>query len=112
MTNFHHIPGVAEHSLGMKRLEDAPAVCDRVLSCLERASTENDGERRKALLTFVVAGGGYTGVETMAAVNDLVRDKAAQYQIAGDAPGPHNSDQPGTAATLRNQRGTRSLRTK
>ncbi len=82
VTNYHHTPGVAEHALGVKRLEDASAVCQRVLDCLERAKTEHDESRRKALLTFVVAGGGFTGVETMAAINSLVREQVAKTNVA------------------------------
>ncbi len=87
VTNYHHIPGVAEHSLGVKQLGDASAICKHVLSCLERAKTEKDEARSKALLTFVVAGGGYTGVETMAAINDLVRDQVADRARATDRVG-------------------------
>ncbi len=85
VTNFHEIPGVAETSFQMKRLEDASAICDRVTACLERAAVEHDPAKRKALLTFVVAGGGYTGVETMAALNDLVREQVRQYGNASEA---------------------------
>ncbi len=79
VTNFHNISGVSESALQMKTLSDAVAVCNRVLACLEQAALENDPAKRKELLTFVVAGGGYTGVETMAALNDLVRDTVSQY---------------------------------
>ncbi len=82
VTNYHGIPGVAEHSLGVKRLEDASAICKQVLSRLEQAKTESDESRRKALLTFVVAGGGFTGVETMAAINSLVREQVDRTNIA------------------------------
>ncbi len=71
--NFHGIPGLREHSLQMKRLRDADAVRNRVLALLERANAERDPAVRRRLLTFVVGGGGFTGVETMAAMNDLVR---------------------------------------
>ncbi len=73
VTNFHNTPGVEENSIPMKRLEDASASFNQVSSCLERAAVENDTAKRRELLTFVVGGGGYTGVETMAAINDLVR---------------------------------------
>ena len=76
VTDFHNTPGAAEHSISMKRLDDARLVFQRVSACLERAELEQDADKRKELLTFVVGGGGYTGVETMAAVNDLVRDSA------------------------------------
>ncbi len=80
VTNFHHIPGLQEHSLSIKSLGDAVALRNRVLQLLERAHLEPDQNVRRKILTFVVAGGGSTGVETMAALNDLVRSAAANYQ--------------------------------
>ena len=74
--NFHGIPGIQEHSLGLKSIGDAAAIRNRILEALEHASWEQDSTVRKELLTFVVGGGGYTGVETMAAINDLVRTSA------------------------------------
>ncbi len=76
VTDYHGIPGLQEHSLGMKDLQDAVLVRNRVLAMLERASDEEDPVMRRALLTVVVGGGGYTGLETMAALNDL---SASQY---------------------------------
>ncbi len=76
VVNFHNTPGVAEHALAMKKLPDASDAFERVSACLERASLESDAEKRKELLTFVVGGGGYTGVETMAAINDFARESA------------------------------------
>lgn len=77
--NFHDIPGVAQHSLTMKSLGDAAAIRDHVLKTLERADAEPEDERR-ASLTFVVGGGGFNGVETMAAVNDLARTGVERYR--------------------------------
>jgi NADH:quinone reductase (non-electrogenic) len=77
--NFHGIPGIEEHSLGLKSIADAAAIRNRILECLEHASWEKDSPVRKELLTFVVGGGGYTGVETMAAINDLVRTSVKYY---------------------------------
>ncbi|HEY1214299.1 MAG TPA: NAD(P)/FAD-dependent oxidoreductase [Bryobacteraceae bacterium] len=74
VSNFHHEESVAKYALQMKSLEDAGEVCRRVLACLESASLERDEAKRKEYLTFVVGGAGYTGVETMAAINDLARD--------------------------------------
>jgi NADH:ubiquinone reductase (H+-translocating) len=83
--NYHGIPGVREHSLGMKSVRDAVGVRNRVLASLERAAAEEDAGRRRSILTFVVAGGGFTGVETMAAINDLARASAKEYpSIAAD----------------------------
>ncbi len=73
VTSYHGLPGVEQNSIPMKRLEDAGAAFNRVSACLERAAVEDDPAKRRELLTFVVGGGGYTGVETMAAINDLVR---------------------------------------
>jgi NADH dehydrogenase len=77
--NYHKIPGLREHSLAMKNLADAAATRNRVLACLERANREEDDDAKRALLSFVVGGGGYTGVETMAAINDLARSVSKQY---------------------------------
>ena len=74
VTNTHGTPGVDTYGLGMKTLADAGKVFQRISACLERAATENDAGKRAALMTFVVAGGGYTGVETMAAMNDFLRE--------------------------------------
>jgi NADH dehydrogenase len=56
---------------GLKTLEDATAIRRRVLLSFERAERETDAERRRALLTFVIVGGGATGVELAGAVAEL-----------------------------------------
>ena len=53
--------------------------CNDVLKCLEQARWETDPQRRREILTFVVGGGGYTGVETMAALNDLAKSNLRDY---------------------------------
>jgi NADH:ubiquinone reductase (H+-translocating) len=63
----------AAHAPGLKSIEDATAIRRRVLLALERAETESDAERRQALLTFVVIGGGPTGVEMAGAIAELAR---------------------------------------
>lgn len=79
VNNFHHIPGLQEHSIGIKSVDDAAAIRSRAVALLERADEEPDAAERRALLTFVVGGGGFSGVETMAAVNDMVRDLAEKF---------------------------------
>ncbi len=79
VSNFHHESSIAKYALQMKSLNDAGAVCRRVLACLESAALEKDEAKRKEYLTFVVGGAGYTGVETMAAINDLARDSISQH---------------------------------
>ncbi len=76
---FHGIPGVQEHSLPVKTIGDAAAIRNQALTCLERASWESNPEVRREILTFVVGGGGYTGVEIMAAINDLLRESVHHY---------------------------------
>ncbi len=78
-TNYYNIPGLAEHALPIKSLGDAAAIRNRVLALLERADAEPDPEKRRELLTFVVGGGGFSGVETMAAIYDLVRETRKRY---------------------------------
>ena len=58
---------------GLKTLEDATEVRRRVLSAFEAAEVEPDTKRRGELLTFVVVGGGPTGVELSGAISELAR---------------------------------------
>ncbi len=58
---------------GLKTLEDAIAIRRRILAAFERAERESDDERRAALLTFVVIGGGPTGVELAGTIVELAR---------------------------------------
>ena len=66
-------PALAGNTIGMKQLGEALRLRNHVLSCLELASRERDPEARRALLTFVVAGGGPTGVEYAGALGELLR---------------------------------------
>jgi NADH dehydrogenase len=61
------------HAPGLKSIEDAIAIRRKILLALEQAETETDTERRKALLTFVVIGGGPTGVEMAGSIAELAR---------------------------------------
>lgn len=79
VTNFYGISGLAEYALTIKTVEEANRIRNRAILLLQRASEEPDRERRRPLLTFVVGGGGFSGVETAAAVNDLVRDLCSTY---------------------------------
>ncbi len=58
---------------GLKTIEDATQIRGRVLRAFEEAELEDDADRRRALLTFVVAGGGPTGVELAGALSELAR---------------------------------------
>jgi NADH:ubiquinone reductase (H+-translocating) len=72
VTSFAAMPGVAEHGLAMKDLADAFRLRNHVLRCLELADIEPDPAAKAALLTFVVAGGGFSGVETVGELSELV----------------------------------------
>jgi NADH dehydrogenase len=61
------------HAPGLKSIEDALAIRRKILLALEQAETETDSERRNALLTFVVIGGGPTGVEMAGSIAELAR---------------------------------------
>jgi NADH dehydrogenase len=79
VTNFGHAAGAAEHCLGLKTLLDAFRVRNRALTLLEWANTLRDPERRRELLTFVMAGGGFSGVEGIAALEDLLHGALRFY---------------------------------
>jgi NADH dehydrogenase len=73
-TNFFDIPGLADRALTMKSLDDAIALRNRLIANLEEADFECAASLRAPLLNFVVAGGGFAGVETIAAMNDFLRE--------------------------------------
>ena len=77
--NFFGLPGVAEHALTIKSLADATALHAHVIDKLEHADLQPDSAVRRQLLTFVVAGGGFAGVETLAELNDFVRGAGKFY---------------------------------
>jgi NADH dehydrogenase len=79
VTNFHQTPGLAEHALTMKTLGDAILVRNRIIDALEVADNLTDPVERRAGLTVVVAGAGFAGVETIGAVNDLLREAMKFY---------------------------------
>ena len=67
------IPGLADWAMGFKNVEEAIALRNRVLECLDIAETAVDPEIRERNLTFVFVGAGYAGIEAMAEVEDLAR---------------------------------------
>ena len=71
-TNFFGLQAVEENGFQLKSVESAIGTRNHLLRMFERASREVDPERRKALLTFVVVGGGPTGVETAGALAELI----------------------------------------
>jgi NADH dehydrogenase len=78
-TNFFNLPGLEENSLTMKSLGDAIHLRNRLIDLLEDADFECALGQRSDLLTVVVAGGGFAGVETIGAVNDFLREATKYY---------------------------------
>lgn len=73
------IPGVADEAIGMKNIEEAIAVRDRILTNFDLASNLPDGPEKKRLLTFVVVGGGFAGIEAFAEMRSLASSLVKQY---------------------------------
>ena len=65
------IPGLAEQGIGFKQVEEAIALRNRVLEKLDIASSITDHAARRKLLTFVFVGGGYSGIEALAELEDM-----------------------------------------
>jgi len=78
ITNFYALPGLEERALTMKSLGDAIRLRNHLVAHLEEAASECC-EDKVPLLTFVVAGGGFAGVETIAGINDFVRSALKAY---------------------------------
>lgn len=80
VTDFRGLTGLMQHALPFKTMEDALQLRHHIIHTLEEASIEQDEAVRKALLTFVVAGGGWSGVECVAEMNSLIRQVARTYR--------------------------------
>ena len=68
-----------KNSVEMKSLTDAILLRNRMIGLLEAATVEEDTETRRRMLTFVGAGGGFAGVETIGAMNDFLREAIRSY---------------------------------
>jgi NADH dehydrogenase len=79
VSNFFSLPGVEERALTMKSLNDAVTLRSRLIEQLDEADFECCEAMRESLMTIVVAGGGFAGVETVAGVNDFLREAVKFY---------------------------------
>lgn len=73
VTRTFPTPGLAEHGIGFKTVEEAAHLRDRVIENIAQAALTTDAAERRRLLTFVFVGGGYTGVEALSELLDLSR---------------------------------------
>ncbi|MDA2919140.1 NAD(P)/FAD-dependent oxidoreductase [Desulfobacterota bacterium AH_259_B03_O07] len=80
MTGYHGVPGAEDYSFPLKNLSDAMILRSHVIDMFEYADLETDPELRRRLLKFVVVGGGYTGIEVAAELNDFVHSSRRFYK--------------------------------
>jgi len=74
------IPGLAEHAIGFKTVGEAIFLRNHVLSRLDAAASTIDQKLRSKLLTFLVIGGGYAGIELLAELEDMARYATRYYE--------------------------------
>jgi NADH dehydrogenase len=79
VTNFHGIPGLEKRAMTMKSLGDAIYLRNKLIENLEVADFDCCAAQRNPLLTVVVGGGGFSGVETIASINDFLREAIRFY---------------------------------
>lgn len=73
------IPGVADQAIGLKTIEEAVAIRDRVLTNFDKAAGLPEGPERERLLTFVVVGGGFAGIEVFAELRSFATSLLTSY---------------------------------
>lgn len=73
------IPGIADNAIGLKTIEEAVAIRDRLMSNFDKASTLPPGPQRDRLLTVVVVGGGFAGIEVFAELRSLASSLVKSY---------------------------------
>ncbi len=80
VTDFRGLRGLPEHAIPFKTLSDALYIRNHVIHVLEEAAIEHENvDLRRQLLTFVIAGGGFSGAEIVAELNDFVRGVIRNY---------------------------------
>ena len=78
-TNFFGNSNIEKNSLTIKSLDDAIIIRNHIISMLEDADQETDHTIQQKLMTFVVVGGGFAGVETVGELNDFIRESARKF---------------------------------
>jgi NADH dehydrogenase len=80
ISNLGVLPGMADHAFPLKTVGDAFVLRSHVMQQLEKAEASNEPERKRWYLSFIVVGGGYSGVEAAGEINDLVRDSVCFFK--------------------------------
>lgn len=78
--NLSLIPGMDEHAFPLKTIGDALTLQSHIMEQLEKAEVCEDLERKRWYLTFIIVGGGFSGVEVAGEINDLVRSSTKFFQ--------------------------------
>ena len=78
-TNFFGLKNVEKYSFTMRTLTDALSLRNRLIDMLEQAENETSEELKRRLLSFVIVGGGFAGVETAGEINDFLHDALNYY---------------------------------
>lgn len=81
---FYDIPGLEQHSFTLWSLNDAEAIKSHVRSMFIGAQQETDPQKRQAMLTFVVGGGGFTGIEMIGELAEWVQELCQKYNVSRD----------------------------
>ena len=78
--NLNVVPGMADHAFPLKTVGDALQLRNHVLELLEKAELCENAERRRWYLSYIVVGGGFSGVEVAGEINDLVQSSLRFFQ--------------------------------
>ena len=78
---FFGTPGVKENGFTLWSFEDAIRIREHVKNMFDKARTEKDQNRRRSMLTFIVAGAGFTGIETMGELLEWRKELCREYEI-------------------------------
>ena len=84
-TNFFGNKNIEKHALTIKTLGDAIGIRNHLVTMLESADQEEDPVLRNKFMTFVVVGGGFSGVETAGELNDFIKESAEKFYRNLDA---------------------------
>jgi len=85
-TAFYGVPGLAEHALTLKSVEDAEAIKARVQEVVQQAARQTDEGARAALLSVLIGGAGLTGVELAGELAEVLPCLAERYHLPATAP--------------------------